>query len=171
MSQQNVTMEGEPVTLVGQSVNEGDPAPSFTAVNNELETIEFSPTERAPAVISSVVSLDTPVCDQQARRFNEEAAHLSETLGIYVLSMDLPFAQERWCGAAGIEQVTTLSDYRDASFGKSYGLLIGDLQLLARAVFVLDSEGIVRYKEVVEEVTDHPDYQKLFEAVQTITAG
>jgi thiol peroxidase len=117
-----------------------------------------------------VVSLDTPVCDQQARRFNEEAAQLSEALGIYVLSMDLPFAQERWCGAAGIEQVTTLSDYRDSSFGHSYGLLIDEVQLLARAVFVLDSDGVVRYREVVEEVTDHPDYDALFDAVQTITA-
>ncbi|MFW6457371.1 MAG: thiol peroxidase [Planctomycetota bacterium] len=168
MSNKSITLEGSPIELTGNEVVVGDVAPDFTAVNGELEDVRFTAEDATPCVISSVVSLDTPVCDKQTRRFNEEATSLSDNLGIYVLSMDLPFAQKRWCGAADIERVTTLSDYRDRAFGQSYGLLIKGLGLLARAVFVVDSDGIIRYKEIVSEVTEHPDYDQLFEAVRAV---
>ena len=163
-----VTMKGEPITLIGSPVEIGSEAPDFIVFDQDLSAVPYSSINGAPCVISSVVSLDTPVCDEQARRFNEEAVSLSEDLNIYVISMDLPFAQQRWCGAAGVDRVQTFSDYRDASFGTSYGVLIKDLRLLARAVFVIDADSIVRYKEVVSEVTDHPDYEKLFDAVRSV---
>jgi thiol peroxidase len=166
--QKNVTMKGEPVTLIGNPVEVGSDAPDFIVFDQDLSAVPFSSINGAPCIISSVVSLDTPVCDKQARRFNEEALELSADLKIYVISMDLPFAQQRWCGAANADRVQTFSDYRDASFGTSYGVLIKDLRLLARSVFVIDSDSIVRYQEIVSEVTDHPDYDKLFEAVRSV---
>ena len=121
-----------------------------------------------PLVISSVPSLDTPVCDMETRRFNQEAQKLGEGVKIITISMDLPFAQARWCGAAGVENVVTLSDYKDASFGLAYGVLIKELRLLSRAIFVLDAQGMVTYIQLVPEITNEPDYEAVLEAVSRV---
>ena len=167
-SKRVVTLEGEPVELVGQSPEVGARAPDFTAVNQDLETVSFSDFRGNPCIISSVISLDTGVCDAQTRRFNEVAAELGDRMRILTISMDLPFAQQRWCGARDIDRVQVLSDHRLASFGEAYGLLMDDMRLLARAVLVVDADGVLRYSEVVDEVTDHPDYDGCLEAARTV---
>lgn len=169
MNDRQVTMKGEPITLIGNRVDEGSKAPDFIVIDEDLSAVPFSSLNGAPCIISSVVSLDTPVCDKQARRFNEAALDLASGLNIYVISMDLPFAQKRWCGAAETDRIQTFSDHRDASFGTSYGVLIKDLRLLARAAFVVDADSVIRYGEIVPEVTDHPDYDRLFQAVREVT--
>ena len=166
--QRTVKMKGEPLELAGTPVKAGDQAPDFVALDNDLGEVRFSSLRGKVVVISSVPSLDTPVCDLQTRRFNQEAASLGEDVTILTLSMDLPFAQKRWCAAAEVEQVVTLSDHRDASFGESYGLLIKDLRLLARAVLVVDRAGLIRYFQLVEEVTQEPDYDGVIEAVRKL---
>ncbi len=163
-----VTINGDPLTLVGKKVKVGDKAPDFAALDNDLSPVEFSSFRGKICVISVVPSLDTPVCDIQTRRFNEEAGKLGSDVVILTISMDLPFAQKRWCGAAGVDKVTTLSDHRDASFGTSYGVLIKELRLLARAVFVVDRDGVVRYVQLVEEVTNEPDYKSALDAVNKL---
>ncbi|QHS23021.1 thiol peroxidase [Virgibacillus sp. MSP4-1] len=160
----NVTFGGDPVTLLGEEVKAGDQAPDFTVVNNDLE--EKSLKDFAgKKIITAVPSLDTGVCDAETRRFNEEANNLGDVT-ILTISMDLPFAQKRWCGAAGVENVITLSDHRDASFGQAYGALIKELRLLARSVFVVDENNKVTYVEYVSEVTDHPDYESALKAAK-----
>lgn len=159
-----VTMRGNPVTLVGQPVQVGQEAPDFTVVDNDLGAVSLKDTAGV-RLIASVPSLDTGVCDAETRRFNEEAASLGAAK-VYVVSMDLPFAQKRWCGAAEVDAVQTLSDHRDASFGQNYGVLIEGLRLLARAVFVVDSNNKVTYVEYVPEVTDHPNYEAALAAVK-----
>lgn len=160
-----VLMRGKPLTLVGNEVKPGDKAPDFTAVDNGLTPVGLSSYAGKILVVSSVPSLDTPVCDIETRRFNQEAAKMSDSVAILTISMDLPFAQKRWCGAAGVSHVTTLSDHRDASFGMEYGILIKELRLLARAVFVIDRQGIVRYMELVKETSSEPDYEAALRAV------
>jgi thiol peroxidase len=161
-----ITMKGDPLTLVGNEVKEGDTAPDFTAVANDLSETSFSSYKGKVCVISSVPSLDTPVCDTQTRRFNEEAASLGDDVQILTISMDLPFAQARWCGQAGVERVITLSDHRDAEFGENYGMLIKGLRLLARGVFVVDKQGKITHAQLVKEVTEEPDYSAVLEAVR-----
>ena len=161
-----VTIKGNPVTLGGNEVKAGDPAPNFVAVNNDLEEVELSAFKGKTLLIASVPSLDTPVCDMETRRFNEEAARLGDEVQILVISMDLPFAQKRWCGAAGVDKVITLSDHRDAAFGNAYGVLIKELRLLARAIFVIDQEGVIRYIQIVNEVGDEPDYEAALSALE-----
>ncbi len=161
-----VTIKGNPLTLVGNEVQLGQEAPDFTVLDNDLEAVDFSSFRGKVCIISTVPSLDTPVCDTQTRRFNEEAAKLGEDVVILTVSMDLPFAQKRWCGAAGVDKVHTLSDHRDASFGKAYGMLLMELRLLARGVFVIDREGKIRYIQLVREVTNEPDYQAVLDAVK-----
>ena len=133
-----VTMKGNPLTLVGNKVNVGDEAPDFVALANDLSEVRLSSFRGKVCIVSSVPSLDTPVCDVETRRFNSEAGSLGSDVVILTISTDLPFAQKRWCGAAGVTNVQTLSDHRDVSFGTSYGVLIKELRLLARAVFVVD---------------------------------
>lgn len=164
-----ITLHGNPLTLVGKEIAMGSPGPDATVVDNELNTVKISDYRGKVVVISSVPSLDTPVCDMQTRRFNSEAANLGDDVAILTISMDLPFAQSRWCGAAGVEQVITLSDHRDAAFGQAYGLLIKELRLLGRAVMVLDREGVVRYYQLVNEVSEEPDYDAALEAVKALT--
>lgn len=164
-----VTLHGNPLTLQGKEIAMGSPAPDATLLNNELKPVKLSDYRGKVVVISSVPSLDTPVCDMQTRRFNSEAANLGDDVVILTVSMDLPFAQARWCGAAGVEQVTTLSDHKAAAFGEAYGLLIKELRLLGRAVLVLDREGGVRYYQLVKEVSDEPDYDAALEAVKSLT--
>ncbi len=161
-----VTMGGNPLTLVGEEIQVGAPAPEVTLLNNALEPVNISDYKGKVVIISSVPSLDTPVCDLQTRRFNSEAAGLGEDVAILTVSMDLPFAQARWCGAAGVEAVTTLSDHRDAAFGEAYGLLIKELRLLARAVLVVDKEGVVQYVQLVEELKEEPDYDAVLAAAK-----
>ncbi|MBW2118962.1 MAG: thiol peroxidase [Deltaproteobacteria bacterium] len=163
-----ITMKGNPLTLVGKELKVGDPAPDFEVLDNDLTPVRLSSYKGKICVVCSVPSLDTPVCDMETRRFNEEAGKLGADVRILTISMDLPFAQKRWCGAAGVDKVVTLSDHRDASFGTTYGVLIKELRLLARAVFVLDSEGMVQYIQIVKEVTDEPDYDAVLEAVNKL---
>jgi len=153
-----ITFRGNPLTLVGNEVKVGRAAPDFVAIDNNLSPVKFSSHLGKACIISSVVSLDTPVCDTQTRKFNEEASRLGPNVVILTLSMDLPFAQKRWCGAAGVDRLQTWSDHRDASFGTSYGVLIKELRLLARAIFLVDRKGVLQYKELVKEVTNEPDY-------------
>lgn len=163
-----VTMLGTPVTLVGEELKIGDKAPDFTVINTDLEPVNFSSFKGKILVISSVPSLDTPVCDLETRRFNEEAAKFSEDIVFLTISMDLPFAQKRWCGAAGVERVVTLSDHREASFGTAYGVLMKEVRLLARAVFVVDKEGVIRYIQLVGEIAREPDYAPIIEAIKKL---
>lgn len=163
-----ITIHGSPLTLVGSGLKVGDPAPDFELLDNDLSPVRLSSFRSKVLIISSVPSLDTPVCDMETRRFNEEAGKLGEDVRILTVSMDLPFAQKRWCGSAGVDRVITLSDHRQASFGTAYGVLIKELRLLARAVFVLDREGIIRYIHIVKEITDEPDYNAVLEAVHKL---
>jgi thiol peroxidase len=163
-----VTMKGKPVTLTGTPVNVGQKAPDFEVVANDLTTVKLSSFAGKTYIIASVPSLDTSVCDIETRRFNEEAGKLGSDVVVLTISMDLPFAQKRWCGAAGVKNVQTLSDYRDASFGKAYGVLIKELRLLARAVFVVDKAGVVRYVQIVPEIATEPDYNAVLKAVKEL---
>jgi len=163
-----VTFKGRPVILVGNCVQVGEQAPDFIAADHDLSPVPFSTFLGRPCIISSIVSVDTEVCDAQTRRFNEEAAALNKELQILTISMDLPFAQQRWCAAKGVKRITMLSDYRDACFGTSYGLLIKGLRLLARAVFAVDAGGRLTYKEIVSEITNEPDYDKLLDAARRL---
>ncbi len=153
-----VTMKGQPLTLIGEELKAGDSAPESTLLDGELNAVKLSSFRGKVCIISAVPSLDTPVCDLETRRFEKEAAGLGPDVVIVTVSTDLPFAQKRWCGASGVSKVTVLSDHRDVSFGSAYGVLIKGLRLLARAIFVVDREGTVRYVQLVKEVTEEPDY-------------
>lgn len=163
-----VTMKGRPVTLVGPELKVGQPAPDFEVVANDLKPVRFSTFKGKVCVVSSVPSLDTAVCDMETRKFNQMAAKLGEDVNILTISMDLPFAQKRWCGAAGVDRVITLSDHLHADFGKAYGVLIQELRLLARAVFVIDKTGVIRYLQLVPEISTEPDYDAVLESVKKL---
>lgn len=165
----NVTFKNGPITLLGNEVAVGEQAPDFTVLANDLSPVSLKDSEGKIRLFSVVPSLDTGVCDAQTRKFNEAAAELGDNVIIYTVSMDLPFAQKRWCGAAGIDKVQTVSDHRDASFGEAYGVHIKELRLLTRAVFVVDAAGKVAYVEYVPEATDHPNYDAAIEAVKALT--
>lgn len=152
-----ITFQGNPVTLVGDEMKVGEQAPTFTVLSNELEEVSLADYSGKTKLISVVPSLDTGVCAQQTKRFNEEVSKLDD-VAVLTISMDLPFAQGRWCGAEGVDKIDVLSDHRDADFGENYGVLIEELRLLTRAVFVVDAQDKVTYVEYVPEVTDHPDY-------------
>ncbi|MCI2254311.1 thiol peroxidase [Domibacillus sp. DTU_2020_1001157_1_SI_ALB_TIR_016] len=161
----NVTFKGNPMTLIGDEVKVGDKAPDFTVLANDLSPVTLADTAGKVRLISVVPSIDTGVCDAQTRRFNEEAAQL-DNVEVLTISADLPFAQKRWCAAAGLENVKTLSDHRDFSFAQAYGVGMQELRLLARSVFVIDSSDTVTYVEYVGEGTDHPDYAAAIEAAK-----
>ena len=163
-----ITFQGNPLTLLGAELKVGDSAPDVAVLGNDLNPVQLSSYKGKVCVVSVVPSLDTPVCDMQTRKFNEEAGNLADNVAILTMSMDLPFAQARWCGAAGVDKVVTLSDHRDAAFGEAYGLLIKELRLLARAVFVVDQEGSIQYIQLVKEVTEEPDYNAAIEAVKKL---
>ena len=164
-----VTFKGGPLTLLGREVKVGDKAPDFKVADNGLQAVTLADTAGATRIFVAVPSLDTPVCDLETRRFNEEAAKLGD-VKVYVVSLDLPFAQKRWCGAAGVENVQTLSDYQDRSFGENYGVLIKELKLLARSVFVVDKSDTVTYVEIVPEVTSEPNYDAALAAAKAAAA-
>ena len=161
----NVTFKGKEVTLLGSEVKVGDQAPNFTVLANDLSEVTLDSSKGYKRIISVVPSIDTGVCDAQTRRFNEEASKL-DNVKILTVSVDLPFAQKRWCAANGIDNVETVSDHRDTSFGEAYGVLIKELRLLARSVFVVDANDKVTYVEYVSEVTDHPNYEAAIEAAK-----
>lgn len=162
----NVTFGGAAVTLAGKEIQVGDTAPNFTVLSNDLKEVSLSDYDGKVKLIAAVPSVDTGVCAQETRRFNEEAANL-ENVQVLTISMDLPFAQARWCAAEGIKNLDTLSDHRDASFGESFGALMQENRLLARSIFVLDSNNKVTYVEYVPEVTDHPNYEAAIEAAKS----
>jgi thiol peroxidase len=161
-----ITMKGNHLTLVGKEAKVGDAAPDCEVIANDMSSVKLSSFKGKVCIICSVPSLDTSVCDIETRKFNEEAGKLGNDVVVLTISMDLPFAQKRWCGAAGVKNVQTLSDHRDASFGKSYGVLIKELRLLARSVFVVDKSGTIRYIQIVNEVTSEPNYEAVLEAVK-----
>lgn len=165
MSRQ-VTLKGNPFTLEGEEVQVGQSAPDFSLVANDLSSVSLADTNGV-RIFSVVPSLDTPVCDQQTRRFNEELASLPG-VSVYTVSADLPFAQKRWCGAAGIDQVVTLSDYRDRAFGANWGTMINELKIDCRAVFVVDAAGKVVHAEYVGEIAEHPDYDAALAAAKSL---
>ena len=162
-----VTFKGNPLTVIGPEIKVGAKAPDFQALAQDLSPVGLGQFKGKALLISVVPSLDTPVCDAQTRRFNEEAAKLP-SLEILTVSMDLPFAQKRWCGAAGINRVKVVSDHQDASFGRGYGVLIKELRLLSRAIFLVDGGGMIRYVEYVPEVTSHPNYDAALAAVRQL---
>jgi len=164
-----VTMRGNPITLVGPELKVGEAAPDFKLIGNDMKPVTLADTAGKVRILSAVPSLDTPVCDMETRKFNQEAANLPG-VEILTVSMDLPFAQKRWCGAAGVSNVRTLSDYQDHSFGPAYGVLIQELKLEARAVFVLDKNNTVRYVEYVKEVTEQPNYDAALAAAKKLAA-
>lgn len=163
-----ITFKGNPFTLIGPELKVGDAAPDFAVVDNGLAPVNLAAYAGKVKVVSAVPSLDTPVCDAETRRFNQEAAGLPGDVVVLTISLDLPFAQKRWCGAAGIDKVVTLSDYRDRSFGKAYGVLIKELLLLSRAIFVIDAKDVIRYIQIVPEVTNEPDYAAVTAAVKAL---
>jgi thiol peroxidase len=169
----SVTLQGNPLSLGGSEVSVGQAAPDFTAINNDLQPVTLSEAQGKVIILSAVPSVDTPVCDTETRHFNEEAAKLGEGIEIWTLSMDLPFAQKRWCGAAGVEQVKTLSDFRDRAFAEGYGVLITDGPLAgitARAVFVVGKDGTLKHVEYVSEIANEPDYDAALNAAKAAAA-
>jgi thioredoxin-dependent peroxiredoxin len=164
------TLRGNPLTVLGPELKPGEKAPDFKAVDDSLKALDLAGTGSGVRIFSVVPSLDTPVCDAQTKRFNEEAGKLPD-VKIYTFSMDLPFAQKRWCGAFGVDHVKMVSDHRDGSFGEAYGTLIKDLRILSRAIFVVDKSNVLRYVEYVKEVGDHPNYEAALTAARTATGG
>ncbi|GAB4322140.1 MAG: thiol peroxidase [Candidatus Sumerlaeia bacterium] len=158
-----VTFKGNGVTLTGREVKVGNKAPDFTALDQNLQPVRLSDFKGQSVLISVVPSLDTGICEMQTRRFNEEAARTGAR--ILTISMDLPFAQKRFCGTHNITAVTVLSDYKDREFGRKYGVLVKELGLLARAIFVIGPDGRVKYREIVSEIASHPDYEKALAAL------
>jgi thioredoxin-dependent peroxiredoxin len=162
----SVTMKGNPVTLLGPELKVGERVPGFSVLDQELKPVTLEDFAGKIKVISVTPSLDTPVCDLQAHWFNEEASSLPSDVAVINISMDLPFAIRRFCVAGGIDSVRVLSDHREASFGNGWGVLISELRLLARAVFVVDRENILRYVEIVPEATSPPDYDSAMKALR-----
>jgi len=161
------TMRGKPLTLVGPELKPGDKAPDFEVLDNTLQPVNLATTGHAVRIFSVVPSLDTPVCDAQTKRFNEEAAKLPG-VEIYTISMDLPFAQKRWCGAFGIDKIKMLSDHRAGSFGERYGTLIKELRIESRAIFVIDKDNTIKHVEYVKEVAEHPNYETALAAARSV---
>jgi len=165
-----VTLRGNPFSLAGSEVKVGQDAPDFTALDNNLQPVRLSDAKGKKVVIlSSVPSVDTPVCDTETRRFNKEASALGEGIEVWTISMDLPFAQKRWCGAAGVDRVKTLSDFRERAFGQNYGVVLQDGPLAgvdARAVFVVGKDGKVKHVEYVSEIANEPNYEAALNAAK-----
>jgi len=166
-----VTMKGNPLTLAGEKLSVGQKAPGFKALSNELKDVALADFMGKIKLIASVPSLDTPVCDTQIKRFNDEAVSIAKDVAIIFISADLPFAQKRFCGEFDIKKVKTLSDHRDTDFALKYGVLIKELRLLARAIFIIDKEDVVRYIQLVKELSSPPDYEAALEALKKVAAS
>jgi thiol peroxidase len=165
------TFKGNPITLIGPEIKVGDKAPDFKVNKNLVEQVSLHEYDGKIKLISVVPSLDTGTCDAQTRRFNVEAGKLGDKVTVLTISVDLPFAQARWCGAAGVEHVVTLSDYKDRSFGEAYGVYIKELGLLMRSIFIVDANNTVQYVEYLSEMTNPPDFDKALEAVAKLVQG
>lgn len=163
-----ITFKGNPMTLLGPEIRAGDKAPDFHVVDTSLASVTLKDFRGKIKILSAVPSLDTPVCDAETRRFNQEAAKLPGNAVVLTISADLPFAQKRWCAAAGVDRVKTLSDYQDRSFASAYGVLIKELKLLSRSIFVVDANDVVRYIQHAQEVTTEPDYDAVLGAVKKL---
>jgi len=168
MEKRTVTLKGRPLTLAGEAVQVGKPAPNARLVRQDLSTVELATFRGQPMLLSVVPSLDTGLCATQTKRFDQEAAKLADKVKILTISMDLPFAQKRFCSAEQVDKVEVLSDHREASFGLAYGTLVEELRLLCRAVFVVDRHGVVRYAEYVPEIAEHPNYDAALEAARAV---
>ncbi len=164
----DVTFQGNPLTAIGPRLKVGGNAPEFHLLANDLSMVNLADSAGKIRLISVVPSLDTPVCDMQTRKFNEQLDTLGDRVAGYTVSADLPFAQARWCGAAGMKRMQTLSDHRDMAFGDAYGTHIKELRLESRAVFVIDGQGRIQYTEYVKEITQHPDYDAALAAVRRL---
>ncbi|SDX18572.1 thiol peroxidase [Paenibacillus sp. CF384] len=162
------TLKGNPLTLIGPELKIGDQAPDFQLNKSLVEVVSLKDFAGKVKLVSVVPSIDTGVCDAQTRRFNEEAATLGDNVAVLTVSVDLPFAQARWCGAAGVDKVVLLSDYKNNNFGEAYGVLIKDLHLDMRAIFVIDSNDTIQYVEVLSEMTEHPNYENAINAVKAL---
>lgn len=162
-----ITFKGNPLTLIGPEVKAGDKAPDFKVLAKDLSEVTLATSKGKTRLISVVPSLDTPVCELQTKRFNEEASKLPSDVAVLTVSVDLPFAQNRFCTAQHADKIACLSDHRDTSFGKNYGVLIKELRLLARAIFVIGPDDKIQYAEYVKEVTSHPDYDKALNVLKT----
>lgn len=166
MAERTVTLKGNPLKLAGSEPKLGSKAPDFSVVANDLSKASLSDVQKGKTLlIAAVPSIDTPVCDQECRRWSEEVANLPENVRVVTISCDLPFAQKRWCTEADCN-VDCYSDHRDTSFGKAYGVLIEDLRILARSIFVISPDGALRYKEIVPEVAEHPNYEAAIAAAK-----
>ncbi len=163
-----IAMKGNPLTLLGNPMEAGYPARDFTVMNTDLQPVTLGSLRDRILILASVPSLDTSVCSEETKRFNAEAANLGQDISVLTISMDLPFAQKRWVDEHEATNVTTLSDHLDASFGMGYGVLIKELRLLARAVFVIGRDRHVAYTELVPEVTDPPDYEAALKAAREL---
>lgn len=168
VQERKAKLKGNPITLVGPQLKVGDKAPDFKLNKDLMNEVSLADYAGKVKLISVVPSLDTGVCDAQTRRFNEEAAGLGENVAILTVSADLPFAQARWCGATGVDKVVTLSDYKTNAFGEAYGVLIKELRLDMRAVFVVDENDTIQYVEVLEEMTEPPNYENAIAATKKI---
>jgi thiol peroxidase len=163
-----VSAGGKPVTLLGSQITVGQRAPGFRLLDNEGNPVTLADTAGKVRLISVVPSLDTRVCDLQTRRFNAEADSLGDKVRILTVSVDLPFAQKRWCGAAGVDRLQTLSDHYDTNFGLAYGVLIKEKRLLARSIFIVDEKDIVRYFQIVTVLSEEPNYQEALDALRKL---
>jgi len=168
MDERIVTLKGKRLHLEGRALDEGDDAPSFTVVDSALEFLDSSLLKGRNRLLASVPSLDTDICSLEIKRFNQEALKLSDELLVVFISMDLPFAQKRFCQANGIERVKVYSDHKEGAFGAAYGVLIKEMRLLSRAIFAVDTTEKIRYAEYVREISEEPDYKKALEAVKSI---
>lgn len=162
-----VTFKGNPLTLLGPELKEGQKAPDFDVVDKTMQPFNLGKSGSGVRIFSVVPSLDTPVCDMQTKRFNEESGKLSG-VKIYTVSMDLPFGQTRWAGAFGVDDVVMLSDHKSGSFGTAYGTLIKEWRILSRAIFVVDQNDVIRHVEYVKEVADHPDYESALKKARSL---
>ena len=163
-----VSARGNALTLLGPDVDVGDKAPDFKVVDNDMQPVTLADSKGKVLLIATVPSLDTGVCDAMTRRFNQEVAGFADKVACYTISVDLPFAQKRWCGNAGVEAVKTLSDYQERSFGLNWGLLIKENKLLARAVYIVDTSGTVAYRQIVPELPTEPDYDEVLAALKKL---
>lgn len=164
-----IMLKGEPKNLVGPHLKAGDPAPDFQCLNVRLEPVTLRDTGRCVRLFSVIPSLDTPICDMQTKRFNDVAAR-REGIDFYSVSTDLPFAEQRYCTVYGTDDIKMLSDHRDTSFGKAYGVLIPDMRILARAIFVLDPDNVIRYAEYVPDLSIHPNYEAALAAARELAS-
>jgi len=162
-----ITLMGNPQTLIGPELKKGDKAPDFKVIDEKMQPVDLAKTGNSVRIFSVVPSLDTPVCDAQTKKFNEDISGMAG-VEVYTVSVDLPFAQKRWCSAFGVDKVKMLSDHRDCSFGENYGVLIKDARLLARALFVVDKDNTIQHAEYVGEVANHPDYKSAVDVAKSL---